>query len=967
MAIAFVRNTQSGTSGSAVSTIGFGVASTAGNALILQVATATSRTGNAGESYASVISNISGTVFNKIISSSIFQSGEFYESSQIWAAFNVPAGNHQITINVGGSNVGDYGQLFLSEFSGIAAASAVDVIAAKYGDTSQGLFNTSITTSTASNPNELVLASFDIGSPTGLSNYFDSGIVTPEGFTSLGYDPNARLGNRGYSQSYKIVSSTVPQTISWGVINDPGPDEKIVWAASVAKLKAATAATLANGVVVSGAVNFISGQASAFRRASVSGLVLASTTSLSANNISIQRNAIAQPFAASIFDDPEIATSDQTSGYTADNTFGPTFDQTNGQTFDAVDAPVGTFFAQANFIPGTAVGVSVNILGSLSFLAPATLTTGTATASRRASATGQTNLATAGLTVGAVVSRRFATPAIALIAANSSIIAAQTSSFENAIISSFVLSVQSSLPQSNPVISAQKSAVPAGVAITGQSSFVLPTVSSLRSATFQSVVLSSQAFNVSGAPSVVLPGAVPGNIFARQANLIVGSVVSQTAKTVSGITLASASSFVAGSVRATVNAATNSAVLEAAAQIVLGGAQSEKSIVAGGYQFFSQAVFVAGSRSTGIASTQNGIVFSYPVVFVSGLATAQKLASPINADITSYAFLSGGAAVGGKNSNVAGRIFTAATNIISSDFISEKSSITNEVILKVNSSLIGGNIVGKINSFHSSELIIVTSDYILPAADSFQNAIRAQHNFLNPATFIAGQVTGGADSQIPGAILNSSATIQDGGIVYFAAVTILSQTIAAQAAALAGVSVGKQLNRRNTGGKAMVFLQEFLEPITGHSLIITDQNGPRPIKPYATLGVRAISEQPINEFGLNSNGTINLAKLQRLTVEVEYYGVGAYGKAQTLGLKLNAPSQVLRADEFGLSVSQIRSVTRVPELLNQSQYEERAILEFTVYIMVEGDDQVGLIEHAIIQDTDSDHACVFDFVYKGSN
>jgi hypothetical protein len=144
-------------------------------------------------------------------------------------------------------------------------------------------------------------------------------------------------------------------------------------------------------------------------------------------------------------------------------------------------------------------------------------------------------------------------------------------------------------------------------------------------------------------------------------------------------------------------------------------------------------------------------------------------------------------------------------------------------------------------------------------------------------------------------------------------------------------------------------LHALLAPIVAPGpLIFADQNGTRPAKPFSTLSVRSSTPITVVRHKPDTVGIETLDQLLRRTVEVQFFGAGSEEKAEAVALKLRYHTHVLRAETLGLGVSTIRSVTGLAELLNSSQFEERAILEFTVNDNVAGDDDVGLIEHVEI-------------------
>jgi hypothetical protein len=146
-------------------------------------------------------------------------------------------------------------------------------------------------------------------------------------------------------------------------------------------------------------------------------------------------------------------------------------------------------------------------------------------------------------------------------------------------------------------------------------------------------------------------------------------------------------------------------------------------------------------------------------------------------------------------------------------------------------------------------------------------------------------------------------------------------------------------------------IQSLLAPLVAPGpLILADQNGPRPAKPFAALAVRSTPGQPMTyQYDPDETGSAEIVQHREVVVELQTFGANAFEFAQMVGLKLLFPSHVMRAEALGLGVSRINNVLRVPELLNQSQYEERGVLEFTIYDSLAGNDDVGLIENVNLE------------------
>lgn len=142
-------------------------------------------------------------------------------------------------------------------------------------------------------------------------------------------------------------------------------------------------------------------------------------------------------------------------------------------------------------------------------------------------------------------------------------------------------------------------------------------------------------------------------------------------------------------------------------------------------------------------------------------------------------------------------------------------------------------------------------------------------------------------------------------------------------------------------------LQTLLAPIIAPvPLVFAQQNAPRPAKPYATLDVRNNGAAGwIIEGGPDDNGVAQFFEQRVINAEVQFFGVGAMERASDLGLRLRMPSQASRAAQLGVPIARVRGAIDATFLMNETQYEDRGILEFTAHHTGEMDDDVGLIEH----------------------
>jgi hypothetical protein len=156
-------------------------------------------------------------------------------------------------------------------------------------------------------------------------------------------------------------------------------------------------------------------------------------------------------------------------------------------------------------------------------------------------------------------------------------------------------------------------------------------------------------------------------------------------------------------------------------------------------------------------------------------------------------------------------------------------------------------------------------------------------------------------------------------------------------------------------------LEEFLFPLwLPYPLIWADQNGTRPPKPYASLKVRSFGSAPLVSRPVDGIGVQTHHEHRTLRAEINVFGAEAVERAQRLSMQMRTPLNAGRAEELGIGISAVDQVRDLATLLHGSQYEQRALLEFTVHAIGTLDEQVGLIEHVVI-DCPPDHKHVISY------
>jgi hypothetical protein len=133
-----------------------------------------------------------------------------------------------------------------------------------------------------------------------------------------------------------------------------------------------------------------------------------------------------------------------------------------------------------------------------------------------------------------------------------------------------------------------------------------------------------------------------------------------------------------------------------------------------------------------------------------------------------------------------------------------------------------------------------------------------------------------------------------------------------------------------------------------HQVVWANQNGPRPKKPYFRLNVRSRAGAPPVIGDSDADGHFLVSEMVLLRVELECFGQSAFAKASAAASRLRFPSVSYLAQALGVGVGPVEGVRDMTALLNDSQYEERALLEFSAYVTASDLDNLGLIEHVLL-------------------
>jgi len=129
-------------------------------------------------------------------------------------------------------------------------------------------------------------------------------------------------------------------------------------------------------------------------------------------------------------------------------------------------------------------------------------------------------------------------------------------------------------------------------------------------------------------------------------------------------------------------------------------------------------------------------------------------------------------------------------------------------------------------------------------------------------------------------------------------------------------------------------------------VIFANQNVPRLVKPYIQINVTTITipdhliYSPIDQDG---NGVVS--GWRKAVVEIQIYaGIESLSYASNIALVLQTESLLEYQQQIDVAVGQRLFLSYMPELLNESQFEGRAIYQFEMFYTENMNDNRGIIE-----------------------
>jgi hypothetical protein len=133
----------------------------------------------------------------------------------------------------------------------------------------------------------------------------------------------------------------------------------------------------------------------------------------------------------------------------------------------------------------------------------------------------------------------------------------------------------------------------------------------------------------------------------------------------------------------------------------------------------------------------------------------------------------------------------------------------------------------------------------------------------------------------------------------------------------------------------------------GLSIIWSYQNSPRVDKPYILIDY---TDNDIPNFEcadnhIDDNGIQVIGSWRRATVSLHFYcGPNSDRISSQVAMMLGASAGLDKQNQLDVAIGNRLMLQRMPALLNNSQYEDRAIYQFDYYYTEHYNDNVGLIE-----------------------
>ena len=139
--------------------------------------------------------------------------------------------------------------------------------------------------------------------------------------------------------------------------------------------------------------------------------------------------------------------------------------------------------------------------------------------------------------------------------------------------------------------------------------------------------------------------------------------------------------------------------------------------------------------------------------------------------------------------------------------------------------------------------------------------------------------------------------------------------------------------------------RQIVEDISTFSIIYANQNAPREVKPYCAIRLQNNSGLEHSElFPQDGNDDRDVAENQVATIELNFYGPSAISEATRVRNRLQFETMLDAFYAGNMALIDRGQVTNLTVLLNNSQYEQRAMFECRIGWRSTETENVGRIE-----------------------
>ena len=134
-------------------------------------------------------------------------------------------------------------------------------------------------------------------------------------------------------------------------------------------------------------------------------------------------------------------------------------------------------------------------------------------------------------------------------------------------------------------------------------------------------------------------------------------------------------------------------------------------------------------------------------------------------------------------------------------------------------------------------------------------------------------------------------------------------------------------------------------------IIWSNQNAARIAKPYIVLNCATLGFPQHDHYGqVDDDGVRNQSSWRRATVDLQFYcGWDSLSLADRACMLLKTDRSLDKQVQLDVAIGDRLTLTHVPALLNESQFEERAVYSFDYFYTQHVDENVGVIEEVCFE------------------